>query len=143
METSELAEAAFAEHNWLRVCTLLRDSPKLAEWDRALEMLATAAWWLDDVDAAIEAREQLFGCAASRGDGGCRGGRHRLAWDSTIGRREAGRSPEAGRRARARCSTASALGRPRLAAAVGGDAGRRRVGTSSARPGGWPRPSAR
>ena len=89
METSELAEAAFAEHNWLRVCTLLRDSPKLAEWDRGLEMLATAAWWLDDATLAIATRERLFRLRRSRGDRSAAAAvAIRLAWDSTMSRRD-------------------------------------------------------
>src|SRR5690348_2670212 len=89
METSELAEAAFAEHDWLRVCTLLRGSPRLAEWDPGLEMLATAAWWLDDATLAIATRERLFRLRRSRGERSAAAAvAIRLAWHSTMSRRD-------------------------------------------------------
>ncbi len=90
MLTIDLAEAAFDERDWGRVRALLLDDPKRTESDRALEILATASWWLDDIDTAIEAREQLFRMRRERGDQpGAAAVAIRLAWDSTIGRREA------------------------------------------------------
>jgi DNA-binding CsgD family transcriptional regulator len=90
MSTLDLAEAALADRDWARVRALLRDLSEHAESDRALEMLATAAWWLDDVDCSIEAREQLFSLRRVRGDRPAAATvAIQLAWDSTIGRRDA------------------------------------------------------
>ena len=86
----DLAEAAFDERDWGRVRTVLLEEPKRTESERALEILATASWWLDDLDTAIEAREQLFRLRRERGDRpGAAAVAIRLAWDSTIGRRAA------------------------------------------------------
>ena len=90
MPAIDLAEAALADRDWTRVRSLLRDLPGRAESDRALEMLGTAAWWLDDVDCSMEAREQLFSLRRRRGDRGAAATvAIQLAWDSTIGRRDA------------------------------------------------------
>ena len=86
----DLAEAAFDKRDWGRVRTLLLEESKRTESERALEILATASWWLDDLDTAIEAREQLFRLRRERGDRpGAAAVAIRLAWDSTIGRRAA------------------------------------------------------
>lgn len=90
MLTMDQAEAALDERDWGRVRALLLDDPTRTESERALEMLATASWWLDDIETAIEAREQLFRLRRERGDRpGAAAVAIRLAWDSTIGRREA------------------------------------------------------
>ena len=90
MRTIALAEEALADRDWTRVRSLLRDLPERVDSDRALEMLATAAWWLDDVDGSIEAREQLFSLRRVRGDRAAAATVSiQLAWDSTIGRRDA------------------------------------------------------
>jgi ATP/maltotriose-dependent transcriptional regulator MalT len=89
MLTLDFAEAAFADRDWARVRSLLRDLPELSQSDRMLEMLATAAWWLDDVDCAIGARERLFRLRRARGDRAAATVAIQLAWDNTIGRRDA------------------------------------------------------
>jgi hypothetical protein len=90
MSTLDLAEAALADRDWARVRALLRDLPEHAESDRALEILATAAWWLDDVDCSLEAREKLFSLRRADGDRAAAATvAIQLAWDSTIGRRDA------------------------------------------------------
>ncbi len=77
MLTIDLAEAALADRDWTRVRELLRSLPDNAESDRSLEMLATAAWWLDDVATSITARERLFSLRRERGEtSGCGDGGH-------------------------------------------------------------------
>ena len=90
MLTIDLAEAALADRDWTRVRELLRSLPDNAESDRSLEMLATAAWWLDDVATSITARERLFSLRRERGERAAAATvAIQLAWDHTIGRRDA------------------------------------------------------
>jgi DNA-binding CsgD family transcriptional regulator len=90
MPTIDLAEAALADRDWTRVRELLRSLPENAASDRGLEMLATAAWWLDDVATSITARERLFRLRRERGEGAAAATvAIQLAWDNTIGRRDA------------------------------------------------------
>ncbi len=90
MLTFDSAEEAFANHDWARVREVLRDAPESLECDRALEMVAAAAWWLDDVATSIDARERLFRLRRERGDrAGAATAAIQLAWDHTIGRRDA------------------------------------------------------
>jgi LuxR family maltose regulon positive regulatory protein len=90
MLTYDSAEEAFANHDWATVRELLRDVPEALESDRVLEMAAAAAWWLDDVATSIDARERLFRLRRERGDrAGAATVAIQLAWDHTIGRRDA------------------------------------------------------
>ena len=58
--------------------------------DEALEMLATAAWWLDDGETARDARERLFRLRRAAGeDAGAARVAIELAWDATIFRSDA------------------------------------------------------
>ena len=80
------ASAAFDNNDW---ATVLRLLPEPGDDEAALTMTALAAWWLDDLDASIAARERLFDIARRRGDDAAAASvALRLAWDSTIGRRD-------------------------------------------------------
>src|SRR5947209_8494534 len=80
------ATAAFDRNDWPSVLELLGDP---GEDERALTMAAAAAWWLDDLDTSIAARERLYDLARRRDDHRLAGSvAIRLAWDFTIGRRD-------------------------------------------------------
>jgi ATP/maltotriose-dependent transcriptional regulator MalT len=83
----DLAEArgAFAGFAWDRVRELLVDVAHEDESGEALELLATAAWWLDDGETARGARERLFRMRrAAADDAGAARVAIDLAWDATI-----------------------------------------------------------
>jgi ATP/maltotriose-dependent transcriptional regulator MalT len=54
--------------NWAEARELCRQSLEREESAEALEGFATASWWLDDVDAAIEARERAYLLRRERGE---------------------------------------------------------------------------
>jgi hypothetical protein len=85
MSDLEAAAAAFEHNDWAGKLELLREAG--SEDERALDMIATAAWWLDDLDACMRARERLYELRRGRGDK-AEAAALRLAWDSTIGRRQ-------------------------------------------------------
>jgi LuxR family maltose regulon positive regulatory protein len=88
MPDMEAATAAFGRNDWAGTLELLGDIGD--DDERGLEMVATAAWWLDQMDAAMRARERLYELRRRRGDSpGAASAAIRLAWDSTIGRRDA------------------------------------------------------
>lgn len=87
MSDLEAAAAAFDRNDWAGTLDVLRDAGD--EDERALDMIATAAWWLDDLDVCMRARERLYELRRGRGDrAGAASAALRLAWDSTIGRRD-------------------------------------------------------
>ncbi|HET7380474.1 MAG TPA: LuxR C-terminal-related transcriptional regulator [Gaiellales bacterium] len=81
------AAAAFDRNDWPAVLRLLGDP---GDDEQALTMTAAAAWWLDDLDRSISARERLYDLARRRDDKELAASvAIRLAWDFTIGRRDA------------------------------------------------------
>jgi DNA-binding NarL/FixJ family response regulator len=54
------AAAALGRRDWAAARVLYADALAVEETADALEGLAVACWWLDDVDAAIEARERAY-----------------------------------------------------------------------------------
>lgn len=87
MQTIECAERAFVSRDWRSVVELLRDDGD--DSDRRAELLAAAAWWLDDLPLAIATRERLFAARRERGDSrGAASVAIQLSWDNTIGRRD-------------------------------------------------------
>jgi hypothetical protein len=70
---------------WDRARALLSRVVIENESDEALEMLGTAAWWLDDGETARDARERLFRLRRAAGDdAGAARVAIELAWDATI-----------------------------------------------------------
>lgn len=67
---ADLAEARrfFDGFVWDRARDVLVDVVRENGSDEALEMLATAAWWLDDGETARDARERLFRLRRAAGD---------------------------------------------------------------------------
>lgn len=80
----------YAKGDWRGVRDLLTEIVRTEESDRALEMLGTAAWWIDDAATVLDSRERLFRLRRERGDGpGAARVAIQLAWDYTIFRRDA------------------------------------------------------
>jgi ATP/maltotriose-dependent transcriptional regulator MalT len=81
----ERARVAFRSGEWSRARDLLLEVVQDAEREEALEMLATAAWWIDDADTSFGARERLFRLRRVSGDDvGAARVAIELAWDATI-----------------------------------------------------------
>ena len=79
--------------------------------DEALEMLATAAWWIDDGETARDARERLFRLRrAAADDAGAARVAIELAWDATIFRSDAAVARGWAARARRLLDAAEPLG---------------------------------
>ena len=76
---------AFRARDWARARDLLRDAVSPGAADETLEMLAVAAWWLDDAATARRARECQFRNLRHAGDdNGAARVAIALAWDATI-----------------------------------------------------------
>jgi DNA-binding CsgD family transcriptional regulator len=81
----ERAGVAFRAGEWRRARDLLIDVVSRGGSDQALEMLAVAAWWIDDANTSFAAREQLFRLRRESGDDlGAARVAIELAWDATI-----------------------------------------------------------
>lgn len=62
------AHAALGRQEWARARTLFTRALEAEETAEALEGVAVAAWWEDDVDAAIAARERAYALRRERGE---------------------------------------------------------------------------
>ncbi len=90
MTDLESARHAFSEREWGKARGFLLAVVATSESAEALEMLGTAAWWLDDGDTAVSARERLFRLRRSDGDtAGAAQVAVQLAWDATVFRSDA------------------------------------------------------
>jgi len=83
------ARAAAAAGDWEATRALLRGAELDTVPDEALDLLATAAWWLDDGETATRTRERLYRRRRRAGDARAAAwSAIQLAWDSTIIRRD-------------------------------------------------------
>jgi LuxR family maltose regulon positive regulatory protein len=90
MADLEAARSALSAHEWAKARSLLLGVVNTSESAEALEMLGIAAWWLDDGETAVSARERLFGLRRNAGDtAGAARVAIQLAWDATIFRSDA------------------------------------------------------
>jgi DNA-binding CsgD family transcriptional regulator len=81
----ERAGVAFRSGEWSRARDLLLEVVRDREREEALEMLATAAWWIDDAETSFAARERLFRLRRESGDDvGAARVAIELAWDATL-----------------------------------------------------------
>src|SRR5438552_12253683 len=65
MADPEAADPAIERNDCAGPLDKLRDAGNQDE--RALDMIATAAWWLDDLDVCMRARERLYEIRRGRG----------------------------------------------------------------------------
>jgi hypothetical protein len=63
-----VGDAAFARGEWDAARAAYEAAVGIAETPEALERLALAAWWRDDLPATIAARERAYRLYRGRGD---------------------------------------------------------------------------
>jgi ATP/maltotriose-dependent transcriptional regulator MalT len=81
----ERAAVALRSGDWSQARDLLLDVVRDGEREEALEMLALAAWWIDDAEVSFAARERLFTLRRGSGDDcGAARAAIELAWDATL-----------------------------------------------------------